>query len=134
MLRPCQYRRVTEGGQLVCAKIGRGRADVTADICAACPVAEIDCSHLRFTLERHESGDIIVHHGNGRTEVWPGEPPSVHLQRAACHLLAIPVAGSHTCADCVLRSPMSGRDTRDTVAVPAQATPGAARGMVMPPR
>lgn len=108
MLKPCQYRSVSEEGQLVCAKIARGDREVTAEICGACPVAAIDCKHLRFSLEKQQGGTIFVRYANGKSEVWNGEPAGVRLQRAACALLCVPLSGPATCLGCVLRQKVDG--------------------------
>jgi hypothetical protein len=105
MLKPCQYRNVTEEGRLECAKIVRGDREITPEICQACPFTAINCEHLRFSLEKDRGGSVLVHYANGRTEVLDGEPDGVRFHRAACSLLAIPVSGPAMCARCALRQP-----------------------------
>jgi hypothetical protein len=113
MLTPCRFRNVTEDGQLVCARIAAGDCEVSPDICRACPVAAVNCRHLRASLAKRDGGGIIVRYGNGRSEVWPGEPAGVHMQRAACAAICLPVAGPEACAGCHLHSPASGADERE---------------------
>ena len=108
MLKPCQFRNVSDNGVMLCAKIARGSREVSPEICQACPVAAIDCRQLRFSLEKEEGGSLTVRYGNGRTEVWDGEAPHVEMQRAACSLLLLPLKGTHTCQSCSLRQPAVG--------------------------
>jgi hypothetical protein len=107
MLKPCQFRQVTNDGLLVCSKITGPNREVTAEICQACPVAAIDCQHLRVSLTKEESGSIIVRYGNGRSEVLEGEPSGVRMQKAACAALAVQVSGPQMCVGCALHAPAS---------------------------
>ena len=124
MLKPCQHRSVSEQGQLLCAKIKGPDSEVSPDICNACPVSSADCSHLRFTLEKRGGGDIVVRFGNGRTEVWKGEPEGVHVQQAACALMVLPISPGKTCIACAWRRPAGDCAERTTEPAVTSARPG----------
>lgn len=114
MLEPCRHRGVSDQGQLLCAKIKGLDREVSQDICEACPVLSADCPHLRFALEKQGGADIIVRFGNGRSEVWKGEPAGVRLQRAACALVSLPISTVNACATCALhRAAGAGATTSD---------------------
>ena len=128
MLKPCQFRNVSENGEMVCAKVARGSREVSPEICQSCPVAAIDCRELRFSLEKQEGGAIVVRFGNGRSEVWDGEAPHVEMQRAACSLLLLPLKGAYTCQSCSLRQPAVGESK---VARAATRTAAASRAAAL---
>src|SRR5512140_3855989 len=107
MLKPCQFRQASNDGQLVCSKISGPDREVTPEICEACPVAAIDCTHLRVSLTKTEGGSILVRFGNGRSEVWEGEPARVHMQKAACAALLVQVSGPQMCVGCALHASAS---------------------------
>ncbi|MBU0492990.1 MAG: hypothetical protein KKA73_09440 [Chloroflexi bacterium] len=100
---PCEQRQVTADGRVVCRKVGQGDAEVTPDLCAACPTTVIGCQHLRFTLTKHAPVPIVVRYAGGRTEVWDDIPPSMRLARGACVLRREAVNGPADCAGCALR-------------------------------
>ncbi len=130
MLKPCQYRTVNEGGQLICAKIVQGDREVSEEICSACPVAAINCQHLRFSLTKNEQAQIVVRYANGRQEVWDREAPGVRFQRVACAALCIPLDGVSVCQQCSLRRPAVVAGAQMAVlpaAEPQTAAPAAAR-------
>jgi hypothetical protein len=102
----CPHRGVADDGRIVCAKISRGDNEVSPALCAACPAAQINCQHLRFTLEKSLASSIIVHYGNGKSEVWDDRPPAVHFNRAACLARVIPIVSNKECAaGCALHQP-----------------------------
>lgn len=134
-MKPCIYRKAEEDGRIVCEKIVFGDNQVDPNLCRACPVAAINCAHLRFTLEKLESATILVRYGNGRSEVWPGEPARVSLSHGACAARVIPVEGPRTCAGCALRRPMvvPERVAAQVAAVqPAPSAGQAVRGRIIP--
>ena len=102
----CPQRGVADDGRVVCAKISRGDNEVSPAFCAACPAAQINCQHLRFTLEKSLASSIIVHYGNGKSEVWDARPPAVHFNRAACLARVMPIVSNKECAaGCALHQP-----------------------------
>ena len=94
----CPQRGVADDGRVVCTKINRGDNEVSPTLCAACPAAQINCQHLRFTLEKSLASSIVVHYGNGKSEVWDDRPPAVHFNRAACLARVVPIVSSKDCA------------------------------------
>lgn len=102
-MKPCMSRKAENDGRIVCEKICPGDIQVDPNVCRACPVPAINCSHLRFTLEKLESSSILVRYGNGRSEVWQGQPTQVSLAHGACAARVIPVEGPRTCTGCALR-------------------------------
>jgi len=132
MLNPCRFRDVTEHGELVCSKITGSSRDVSLQICQTCPVGAIGCQHLRVSLRKQEGGSILVRFGNGRTEVWEGEPAGARLQRAACAELRVPVSGPQMCAVCGLRSPVSTQEQGIAQRVAQVAEAGAGNIVAMP--
>jgi hypothetical protein len=94
----CPQRGVADDGRIVCTKIGRGDNEVSPALCAACPAAQINCQHLRFTLEKSLASSIIVHYGNGKTEVWDDRPPALRFNRAACLARVVPIVSGKDCA------------------------------------
>lgn len=129
-MKPCQYRQAEEDGRIVCEKIVCGDNQVGPNLCRRCPVAAINCTHLRFTLERVESSSILVRYGNGRSEVWPGEPARVSLAHGACAARVMPVAGPRACTGCALRDPVLA--PQQVVAAPAVAVTAGRAGRVIP--
>ena len=102
MLRPCPYRTAQLDGQLTCAKIGGPDREVTPDICAACPAAQISCAHLRFSLVKNAPSPLLIRWGNGKQEVLEADAPRVELARGACGEQVMPVHGPSACAACPL--------------------------------
>ena len=100
----CEHRQVTADGRVICRKVGRGDAEVSVALCAACPAALIQCPHLRFTLRKHAPMPIVVRYAGGRTEVWDDMPPSMRFERAACALCRDAINTPADCAGCTLRA------------------------------
>ena len=106
-LKPCPYRLVDGTGQILCDKIRTGDRAVSPEICRACPVAAIDCAHLRAQLTQHTRPAITVRWGNGKSEVWSDPTPIIALDRAACAQKVIPIHSSRDCAGCPLHQSLS---------------------------
>ncbi|MBU1751475.1 MAG: hypothetical protein KKA73_27665 [Chloroflexi bacterium] len=119
---PCPHRQVTADGRVVCQKVPThspqdavrarrdGPVEVSPALCAACPVTQIGCQHLRFTLRKYEPVPITVRYAGGRVEIWDDEPPAMRLTRAACGLRREPIASPADCAGCTLRLVLSGAE------------------------
>ena len=105
-LSPCEHRTVSKNGRVICAKIVEGDDAVSPEICQACPVRAINCSHLRFSLRRTSPSPLTVRY-NGRTEVWDDDPPEARLQEAACAAKVMPIKHSRACLGCELRQPVA---------------------------
>lgn len=115
----CDQRKVLADGRVVCGKVGRGNAEVSPALCAACPASLVGCKHLRYTLHKHEPVPIVVRYAGGRTEVWDDVPPSMQFSQAACALRREPIQSPADCAGCALgRSERSG-----AVVVPLRRPP-----------
>lgn len=102
-LKPCPYRLVDSDGRILCNQVKTGERQVSAETCQACPVAEIDCVHLRATLHHKSCAPLTVRWGNGKNEVWSDPAPYLILERAACVVKTIPILSPHDCAGCTLR-------------------------------
>ncbi len=111
-LKPCPFRQVDNDGRILCDKIKSGEREVSPNICRACPVSAINCTHLRATLDHRARPPITVRYGNGRTEIWDDVEPSITLERAACSAKVIPITSARDCAGCALRQPMAAIDSR----------------------
>lgn len=128
-LKPCPYRRTDDEGHILCDKIKVGDREVNAAVCRACPIAEINCAHLRATLEHHARPPIIVRWGNGKSEVWDDfAQESLTLTRAACAEQVMPITSPRDCAGCALRqalneSPRAATPPPPTASRVARATP-----------
>ena len=106
-LKPCPYRHADDEGHILCDKIKSGDREVTPNICRACPVAHINCAHLRATLEHHARPPITVRWGNGKSQVWDDfAQDSITLSSAACAEKVIPIHSPRDCAGCALRKPL----------------------------
>ncbi len=105
-LKPCPYRQVDDEGHILCDKIKTGDREVSPNICRACPVAAINCGHLRATLDHQARPPLTVRYGNGKTEIWDAVAPSISLQRAACAVKVTPIHSPRDCAGCPLRQPL----------------------------
>ena len=114
MLRPCPYRTAQLDGQLTCAKIGGPDREVTPDICAACPAAQISCAHLRFSLVKNAPSPLLIRWGNGKQELLEADAPKVELARGACGEQVMPVHGPATCAACPLHQSWDSQPTAAT--------------------
>ena len=103
----CEHRSVSKDGRIICAKIVDGDNAVSPDVCAACPVRSVNCTHLRFGLQQTAPSPLIVRY-NGRTEVWDNDPPEVRFQQAACSTMIMPIEHPRVCAGCTLRQALNG--------------------------
>lgn len=104
MLRYCQHRGVSEDGKVICHKIARGDQEVSLAICEACPAAQCNCGHLRFSLEKEGDSAVMIRYGNGRTELLESGPSGVRLTKSACAAHLRPVDTRKDCVGCPLRS------------------------------
>jgi hypothetical protein len=109
-LKPCPYRHADDEGHILCDKIKSGDREVSPNICRACPVSQINCVHLRATLEHHARPPIVVHWGNGKSQVWDDfAVDSLTLPRAACAEKVTPIHSPRDCAGCALRLPVDSQ-------------------------
>lgn len=104
MLKYCQNRGVSEDGKITCKKIRRGDQEVSLSMCEACPAADCNCGHLRFSLETDGETSIVIRYGNGRSEVLEGSPAAVRFTKSACAAQMRPVDTHRDCSGCTLRS------------------------------
>ncbi len=114
----CLHRRVDDEGHILCERIASGEREVTPATCSACPVASIDCSHLRATLRQDTRPPILIRYGNGRTQILKDDLPALALQQAACAERITPILSPCDCSGCSRRMPLRASE-------PAPA-PGAA--------
>ncbi|MBM3130005.1 MAG: hypothetical protein FJ009_15460 [Chloroflexi bacterium] len=121
-LKPCPYRRADDDGHILCDKIKTGDREVSPNICRVCPVAQINCAHLRAALEHHARPPIVVRWGNGKSQVWDDfAQDSLTLARAACAEKVLPIHSARDCAGCALRKAVDSPQTADrrpTTALP----------------
>jgi hypothetical protein len=129
-MKPCPFRHAEDDGRVVCERIVQGDREVGPNLCRACPVMSINCSHLRFTLRKTGSGSILVRYGDGRSEVWAGEPPGVIFARGACAAKVMPIEGPKSCAGCALHS-VSIQPAADRQAVPTTSPAAAHAGKLL---
>ncbi|MDE3088609.1 MAG: hypothetical protein KGJ80_04405, partial [Chloroflexota bacterium] len=115
-LRPCPYRQVDDEGTILCDKIKSGDRAVSPNICRACPVAAINCSHLRAALDHQARPPLTVRYGNGKTEIWDAVAPAITLQRAACAAKVTPIHSPRDCAGCPIRQPLVAAEAIAVVA------------------
>ncbi len=127
-LKPCPYRQVDDEGHILCDKIKTGDREVSPNVCRACPVSAINCAHLRATLDHQTRPPITVRYGNGKTEVWEDEVPSIALGRAACAVKVTPILSPRDCAGCPLRQALISPDAITTT----DATIGRERPVTTP--
>ena len=121
-LKPCPYRHADDEGHILCDKIKSGDREVSPNICRACPVAHINCTHLRATLDHQARPPIVVRWGNGKSQVWDDVAnDSIALTRAACAVKVIPIHSPRDCAGCALRLPVES--PQSTVASSQTADP-----------
>lgn len=104
-LKPCQFRQVDNHGRILCNVIKSGDREVSVNLCRACPVAQINCQHLRAGLEKKVSTPITVRFATGRVEVWDDAPPVIEFKQAACAAKTMPVHSPRDCAGCPIRLP-----------------------------
>lgn len=105
-LKPCPYRHVGDEGHILCDKIKTGDREVSPNICRVCPISQINCAHLRATLDHQAHPPIAVRWGNGKTEIWEDDAPSITFNQAACAEKIIPILTGKECAGCALRQPL----------------------------
>ncbi len=119
-LKPCPHRRVDDNGRILCGWIKNGDNQVSADLCRACPVSQIDCQHLRAALGKTAPSPITVRYATGRVEVWNDEAPSIDFTQAACRAKTIPIQSVKDCSGCPLRMPNIVPQSAIQVARPAR--------------
>ncbi len=105
VIKPCPFRAVNGDGQILCQLIKGNDREITLDICQACPVSQINCQHLRASLDKQDSVSVTVRFVTGRTEVWNDRPPAVAIKHAACAEKAMPIYSPRDCAGCPIRLP-----------------------------
>ncbi len=136
-LAPCPFRHVDDEGHILCDKIKTGDREVSPNICRACPISAINCGHLRATLDHQTRPPITVRYGNGKTEIWEDEAPSLILQRAACAAKVVPILSPRDCAGCALRQALNSPNTiavPNDIPAPAPAAPAPLRKTAARPR
>lgn len=104
MLTYCQHRTVSEDGKVTCRKIIRGDTEVSLATCEACPAAQCNCGHLRFSLEKEAGSNVVIRYGNGKTDVLDSEQTGIRFAKSACAAQLRPVDTRTDCAACPLRS------------------------------
>ncbi len=104
MLTYCQHRGVSDEGKVTCKKISRGDNEVSLSICEACPAANCNCGHLRFSLEKEGESSVVIRYGNGRSELLEGSAGGVRFTKSACAAQMRPVDTRRDCLACPLRS------------------------------
>lgn len=109
-LKPCLYRQVDDEGHILCDRVTSGDREVSPAICRVCPVAQINCAHLRATL-RQARPPITVHYGNGKTEIWNDPAPPIALERATCAVKVIPILSPNDCAGCPIHQALVSADS-----------------------
>jgi len=106
-LKPCPCRHADDEGHILCDKIKSGDREVSPNICRTCPVAHVNCAHLRATLDHQARPPIVVRWGNGKSQVWDDVAnDSIALTRAACAAKVLPIHSPRDCAGCALRLPV----------------------------
>ena len=78
---------------------------MSVNLCRACPVAQINCQHLRAGLEKKVSTPITVRFATGRVEVWDDAPPTIDFKQAACAAKTMPIQSPRDCSGCPIRLP-----------------------------
>jgi hypothetical protein len=123
---------VDEDGHILCEKIKHGDREVSPNICRACPVAAINCAHLRATLDHQARLPLTVHYGNGKTEIWDDPAPSLSLAHAACAAKVTPIHSPRDCAGCPLRQPRVTADSWQPLVAASPPAPRRPRGVRAP--
>jgi hypothetical protein len=116
-LKPCPHHHADDEGHILCDKIKAGDREVSPNVCRACPVAAINCTHLRATLDHHAHLPITIRWGNGKTDVLEDDAPALALQRAACAAKVTPILSPRECAGCALRQTVATADRRPPTVV-----------------
>lgn len=104
-LKPCPFRHADKHGRILCGLAKGNDREVSVNLCRACPVAQINCQHLRASLEKHVPTPITVRYATGRVEVWDDTPPTIEFQHAACAVKTMPIHSPRDCVGCPLRLP-----------------------------
>ncbi|MGB8648080.1 MAG: hypothetical protein WCF84_22785 [Anaerolineae bacterium] len=104
-LKPCPHRRVDDSGRILCGWIKNGDNQVSVNLCRACAVPQINCQHLRASLQKTTPTPITVRYATGRVEVWNDEAPSIDFKQAACSAKTMPIQSARDCSGCPLRMP-----------------------------
>jgi hypothetical protein len=104
-LKPCQFRQVDNHGRILCGLIKSGDREVSVNLCRACPVPQINCQHLRASLEKNVSTPLTVRYATGRVEVWDDNPPTIDFKQAACSAKTMPIQSPRDCSGCPIRLP-----------------------------
>jgi hypothetical protein len=125
-LGTCEHRTVAKDGRIVCSKIVQGEAEISPNVCRACPFKAVNCAHLRFSLEQTEPHRLVVRY-NGKTEIWDDEPPELRFEHAACAAKVLPIDHPRQCANCALYQPVA-----QPVPRPARRRVAAAGAKVVP--
>lgn len=141
-LKPCPYRHADDEGHILCDKIKTGDREVSPNVCRDCPIAAINCAHLRATLNHHAPLPITVRWGNGKTDVLEDDAPALALQRAACAAKVTPILSPRECAGCPLRKALAiaeilGQSAttnrrRQSAAMPAPIAPAPQPAAIQP--
>ncbi len=105
-LKPCPHRQVDDSGRILCGLIRSGDREVSVNLCRACPVPQINCQHLRASMQKQVSTPLTVRYATGRVEVWNDEAPTISFKRAACAEKTMPINTPRDCAGCPLRAPV----------------------------
>ena len=132
-LRPCPYRLVDGEGHILCNQIKNGDREVTPAICRACPIAQIDCRHLKATLDQQVRVPITVRWGNGKSQVWDDPTPPLAMQRAACSAKTIPILSPRDCAGCAIRQVLVMPEAIPVIPTIAQRKPATAARRTLQP-
>ncbi len=103
-LKPCPHRQVDDTGRILCGLIRGGDREVSVNLCRACPVPQINCQHLRASMQKKVSTPITVRFATGRVEVWDDEPATIGFKRAACAEKTMPINSPRDCQGCPLRA------------------------------
>jgi hypothetical protein len=132
-LKPCPYRHADDDGHILCDKIKTGDREVSPNICRACPVAQINCAHLRAALDHHARPPIVVRWGNGKSQVWDDfAQDSLTLTRAACAEKVTPIHAPRDCAGCALRNAVDNPQSAVDRPMTADRRPPTALPRVIP--
>jgi hypothetical protein len=124
-LSSCEHRTAAKDGRIICSKITEGDNEVSPNLCRECPYREVNCSHLRFSLNRTSPSPLIVRY-NGRTEIWDDGPSELSFEHAACAAKVIPIYEPRSCVGCTQCKPVQAPARK-----PAQGRKPAAIGKVV---
>lgn len=124
-LKPCQFRQVDTSGRILCGLIKSGDREVSVNLCRACQVPQINCQHLRATMQKNVSSPLTVRFATGRVEVWDNEPPTIEFKHAACAAKTMPIHSARDCLGCPIRLPNVVPQNAITVAHRNKMTPSA---------